>query len=251
MKSKAKKVLAVAATLAIVCSVAFVAPVYADGLSFDSDHDVLVLPENELSIKYNNKTFAPVKATNAANQSPHFLKYPVKAAVKLSEDFSSMSISQSPETIVIEGYDSGLIGPLGTNRFSPEFLKDNFVRIVVYSTDRIAKESGFPESAVQAMRSVMAFEVKPKSGTEPYNLFAFQHGEHVTLFARRMRSGRADIKNDPPVIIVDMRVGSTKESKGNVVLAEPTASSEIKSAEGADAAESGGEQTGRNKPSSN
>jgi len=149
---------------------------------------------------------------------PHFLTRPVLASLKIAEDFTNMSISQTPETITIECYNPGVIGPMGTSRINKEFLKGRTIREVSYSMDRISKESGFPLRALQAMKSVMVFEVKPKGGEEPYNLFAFQHGDHLTMFSRQMRSGRADIKNDPPVIIMDLRAGSTKGSIANVDL---------------------------------
>lgn len=212
---KKTKLSLIAATMAMSCA-AVAMPALADALSFDSDHDVFVLPENELTVRYNNKTFAPVKVERTDKVDPHFLTRPVLVALKISEDFSKMTISQTPETITIECYDPGLIGPMGTSRINKAFLKDRSVREVSYSMDRIARESGFPLTALQAMKSVMVFEVKPKGGEEAYNLFAFQHNNHLTMFSRQMRSGRADIKNDPPVIIVDLRAGPTKGSIANV-----------------------------------
>ncbi len=220
---KKTKLSLIAATMAISCA-AVAMPAFADALSFDTDHDVFVLPENELTVRYNNKTFAPVRVVRTDKVEPHFLTRPVLVALKISEDFSKMNIAQTPETITIECYNSGLIGPMGTSRFNKEFLKGRSIREVSYSMDRIARETGFPLNAVQAMKSVMVFEVKPKGGEEPYNLFAFQHNDHLTMFSRQMRSGRADIKNDPPVIIVDLRAGSTKGSLFNVdVNADPNA----------------------------
>jgi hypothetical protein len=212
------------AVFAVNCGI--VSPAFADALSFDNDHDVFVLPENELTVRYNNKTFAPVRTYRTEKVEPHFLSRPVLAALKISEDFSNMTISQSPETIIIECYDPGAVGPLAFNRINKEFLKDKVVRQVQYNTEKIAKDTGFPESAVKAMKAVMVFEVKPKGGEDPYNLFAFQHGTHLTTFARRMRSGRADVKNDPPVIIVELRAGSTKGSLANVDLNTGTATAD-------------------------
>lgn len=212
---KKTKLSLIAAALALTCA-AVATPALADALSFDSDHDVFVLPDNELTARYNNKTFAPVKAVRTDKEEPHFLTRPVLAALKISEDFSKMTISQTPETITIECYNPGEIGPMGTSRINKEFLKGKRIREVSYPMERIARESGFPLTALQAMKSVMVFEVKPNGGEEAYNLFAFQHGEHLTMFSRQMRSGRADIKNDPPVIIMDLRAGSTKGSIANV-----------------------------------
>jgi len=223
--SKSRKSFFVSALLALSCA-GLALPALADGLMFDAEHDVFVLPPQELSVRYNNKTFAPVKATTYSTDTLHFLERPLLAAVKLSEDFTNMSIAQSPETVVVECYDSGAIGPLGTNRFSKDFLKVNHVRIVSYPNDKISRETGMPVSALQSMKSVMVFEVKPKAGEEAYNLFALQHDNHMTFFARRMRSGRADVKNDPPVIITEMRVGSTKDSKANVDLTPAKTASE-------------------------
>lgn len=211
----------IAALTAIYLLAGVCAPAFADGLIYDGDHDVFILPSNELSVRYNNKTFAPVRATKYGDDAVHFLSYPLLAGVKIEEDFTNMSIAQSPECIQIECYDSGPIGIMGTNRISKEFLKNNNVRLVSYSHNLIAKETGMPVSALQGMKSIMSFEVKPKGGNEFYNLFALQHDKHLTMFARRMRSGRADPKNDPPVIIVDMRIGDTKESKANVELTPP------------------------------
>ncbi|MBX3149763.1 hypothetical protein KF728_06445 [Candidatus Obscuribacterales bacterium] len=224
-KSCKRPILAALASIYLLAGVS--APALAEGLFYDAEHDVFVLPTNELTVRYNSKTFAPVKATKYGDDAVHFLQYPLLTGVKIEEDFSKMNISQSPESIQIECYDSGPIGPMGTNRISKDFLKENKVTQVSYNHEKIAKETGMPVSALRAMKAILIFEVKPKSGAEAYNLFAFQHDGHTTMFARRMRSGRADVKNDPPVIIVDMRLGSIKDSKANVefpATAEKTAS---------------------------
>jgi hypothetical protein len=218
---KSRKGPILAALTSIYLLAGLQAPAMAEGLFYDSDHDVFVLPASELSVRYNSKTFAPVKATKYGDDALHFLQFPLLSGVKIEEDFSKMSIAQSPESIRIECYDPGIIGPMGTNRISKDFLKVNKVTLVSYNNERIAKETGMPVSALQAMKSIMSFEVKPKDGGDAYNLFCFQYNNHMTMFARRMRSGRADVKNDPPVIIVDMRVGSTKDSKGNVEFNTP------------------------------
>jgi hypothetical protein len=224
-KSCKRPILAALTSIYLLAGVS--APASAEGLFYDAEHDVFVLPTNELSVRYNSKTFAPVKATKYGDDAVHFLQYPLLTGVKIEEDFSKMNISQSPESIQIECYDSGPIGPMGTNRISKEFLKENKVTQVSYNHEKISKETGMPVSALRAMKAILIFEVKPKSGADAYNLFAFQHDGHTTMFARRMRSGRADVKNDPPVIIVDMRLGAVKDSKANVefpAASEKTAS---------------------------
>lgn len=215
-----------AATIIAMSSAVVAQPALADALSFDSDHDVFVLPDNELTVRYNNKTFAPVKVVRTDNVEPHILTRPVLAALKISEDFSKMTISQTPETITIECYNPGEIGPMGTSRINKEWLKGKGLRQVSYPMDRVAKETGFPLGALQAMKSVMIFEVKPKGGEDSYNLFAFQHNDKLTMFSRQMRSGRADIKNDPPVIVLDLRAGSTKGSIANVNVSPPPAAAQ-------------------------
>ena len=73
---KKTKLSLIAATMAISCA-AVAMPAFADALSFDTDHDVFVLPENELTVRYNNKTFAPVRVVRTDKVEPHFLTRPV------------------------------------------------------------------------------------------------------------------------------------------------------------------------------
>ncbi len=227
MRTNASKFLFVAGSM-LISTIGLAGPSLADGLAFDADHDVLALPDCELTVKYNNKTFVPVKTTSYTNNDNHFLERPVIKALKVSEDFTNMTISQSPETVIIECYDFGQIGVMSPNRFSKDFLKTNHVREVSYPNDRISRETGLPIPGLQSLKAISSFEVKPKDGGEPYNLFAFQHDQHLTVFARRMRSGRADVKNDPPVIVMDLRVGKIGDSRANIEISGATESNATK-----------------------
>lgn len=204
-------------TFLVSLNVVAPALVLAQGLSFDSDHDVLTIPTCEVAVRYNNKTFVPVKATTNQVENGLYLARPVQKSIRLVEDFSGVSVSQSPEQIFVECYEAAKIGPLGTSRFSKDFLKDNKMREVTVTSDRVAKETGLPVTAVTSLKSVKCYEVTPKSGGTVYNLFALQHGEFLTMFARQMRSG-TDFRNDPPQIVAEMRFGKTEDSRSNVKL---------------------------------
>ncbi|HMP53693.1 MAG TPA: hypothetical protein PKD05_19250, partial [Candidatus Melainabacteria bacterium] len=54
--------------LLVFAAVAMPIGALAEGLAFDDDHDLLVLPGCKLAIRYNNKTFVPVKITPFCKQ---------------------------------------------------------------------------------------------------------------------------------------------------------------------------------------
>lgn len=86
---------------------------------------------------------------------------------------------------------------------------------------RISKESGLPLNAVQSVKAVKCYEVTPRGRGIAYNLFAFQHDQHLTIFARQMRSGITDTGSDyPRVIIAELQFGNTSDCKASV---EPNA----------------------------
>ena len=194
-------------------------PSLAQGLFFDQDHDVIVLPKCAMAVRYTSKTFVPVKAT-ASEEHGLFFDSPVLKSLRIKEDYSNVSVAQSPEQIFIECYDSGKVGTVSTNRFSKEFLKNNRIKEITMTSERISRETGLPLNAVQSVTAVKSFQVIPKGAEGPYNLFAFQHDKGLTLYARHMRGGRSDIISDPPVILTDLQFGSVDNCKGNV---EPNA----------------------------
>lgn len=203
--------------LAAFVVVSSATPANAQGLNFDQEHDVLVLPNCQVALKYNNKTFVPVKASSVGDAGGFFLSRPVEKSIRLTEDYSGTHVSQSPEQIFVECYDPGKIGGMGSNRFSKDFLKDHKVKEITMTSDKVAKETGLPLAAVQSLKAVKTYEVASANGGN-YNLFVLQHDQYMTLFARQMRSGKSELNNDPSVIVTEIQFGPTDQSKGNVQL---------------------------------
>src|ERR1700679_671611 len=88
------------------------------GFAYDTDHDVLILPDCEVAIRYNNKTFVPVKVVSMLDAPSFFLKVPPIKAFKIFEDYASAGMKAAPEHIVVESYDVSKIGAFGTDRFN-------------------------------------------------------------------------------------------------------------------------------------
>lgn len=199
-------------------------PAFAQLVS-DKEHDVVVLPDCDMAVRYNNKSFVPIKAELRA--SDYFLKeVPVKSLV-LAEAMPS-----GPERIFIECYDTGKVGAFGGSRFSKDFVAGNKIKEVTFPNDRVAKETGF--DGFGSVDSVKIFEVTPKGGDSAYFLFGFQHGKHLTLFARKMRPGTKGFDNDPVAIVTKIQLAPTAGSTANVEVAPaatPAASSQASSKE--------------------
>lgn len=196
-------------------------------LSYDSEHDVVALSDCEVAMKYNNKTFVPVKVITRDTKSGIVLHKPADKCFLITEDFAANNMNSTGEQILIESYDRNAIGPIGSNRFSKTFLDGNKIREVTYTSDRIAKETGYPRDAFNLLDSTKCYEVSPKSGASRYNLFIFTYGKHVTLFARQMRPDtKGGFDDNPPNIVVDLRLGPIGSTKANVNLAtEPAPAS--------------------------
>ncbi|MBK9145325.1 MAG: hypothetical protein IPM23_22870 [Candidatus Melainabacteria bacterium] len=208
-------------TRATILAIAFAAsslPAFAQALASDGSHDVLVLPDLQFAIRYNNKTFVPVRAKALeTGESGIYLERPVEKALEIAEDFSKMN-QNGGERLIIECYDPGKIGTLSTNRFNKEFVKQNKVKEINMTYDRVAKECGVPKETLTLIKAVKTFEILPKDGSAPYNLFAFQHGNHLTMFARRMRPGAKGFDDSPPNIIPELSLSPTSDTRGNVTI---------------------------------
>jgi len=196
-------------------------------LAFDNDHDLIALSDCEVALKYNNKTFVPVKVITRDTKSGIVLNKPADKCFLVTEDFAGSNVNGNAEQILIETYDRDAIGPIGSNRFSKTFLDGNKVREITFTPDRIAKETGYPRESFSLLSSTKCYEVTPKSGASKYNMFIFTYGKHVTLFARQLRGDvKGGFDDNPPNIVVDLRLGPTGSTKGNVNLAtEPAAAS--------------------------
>lgn len=197
------------------------APALAQYLVYDKEHEVLVVPDCQVAVRFNNKSFVPIKAKRQDLEKGTYLDRPVLRSIKISEDFSNVSIATSPEEITLECYEVGDVGNLTNTRFSKDFLNENNKREVTLTSARITKETGLPLSAVTALKAVKCYQIKPKSGAQPYNLFAFQHDHYVTMYARKMRSGSTDMDTDPIFIVTELRLGPTTENKASIEMGPP------------------------------
>lgn len=212
-----------AATMALCLLAAFAGPEPAlaePGLTYDPEHDVVLLPGCDLAIRYNNKTFVPVKAKllDAAHKST--LKLAPEKVVKIWEDYESAGMKAAPEQIVVESYDSRKVGAFSFSRFNPDFLKDGRVREVQFTNERVAKETGLSESAFHAITALKSFEVVPKSGETPYYLYVMVSPPHTNVFVRKMRGTSRSFDFDPAVIVTQVRLTNTQDCLANVNLGD-------------------------------
>jgi hypothetical protein len=197
-------------------------PAFADpGLSYDNDHDVVVLPGCDVAMRYNNKTFVPVKAKLLDADYVPFLKEAPAKAVKVWEDFESAKMKTKPEQIYIENYEIGKIGTFGVSRLSKELLALNRVREVQFTNARVAKETGLSETSFVGILAVKSYEVTPKSGATPYFLYVFQTPKRLTTFARQMRANSREFPLDTEYIVTQLRVCNAGDSISNVKLESP------------------------------
>ena len=90
------------------------------GFAYDTDHDVLMLHDCEVAIRYNNKTFVPVKVVSTLDGPNFFLKEPPVKAFRIFEDYEAAGMKSAPEQIIVESYDVGKIGAFGTSRFNKD-----------------------------------------------------------------------------------------------------------------------------------
>lgn len=213
-------VLSASALFSLVTAQALYAPAaLADpGLAYDGDHDVLILPDCDVAIRYNNKTFVPVKAVSTLDGPDFFLKIKPIKAFRIYEDYSAANMKAAPEQIIVESYDVGQIGAFGVSRFNKDFMAKNRVREVQFTNDRVNKETGLSDTAHIGITAVKSFEVAGKSGETPYYLHVFQTPNHLTLFARMMRSTSREFGEDSAVIVTQLRVNNTANCVGNIQL---------------------------------
>jgi len=212
--------LSTTALLSLVGSAVLSAPAaLADpGFAYDGDHDVLILPDCEVAVRYNNKTFVPVKAVSTLDAPNYFLKIKPVKAFKIYEDYAAANMKAAPEQIIVESYDVGQIGAFGVSRFNKDFLAKNRVREVQFTNERVGKETGLSETAFIGITAVKSYEVASKNGETPYYLHVFQTPSHLTLFARMMRSTSREFGDDPAVIVTQFRVNNTANCVGNIQL---------------------------------
>lgn len=193
------------------------------GFGFDKDHDVLVLPECDVAIRYNNKSFVPVKVLVLDPEKSSVLKVPAIKSIRIYEDLESAGMKTSPEQIFIQTYEVGKIGAFGASRFAKEFMDLNRVREVQLTRERVSKETGLASSSYVGITSVKSYEIAPKSGAAAYYLHVFQTPEKLTLFSRRMRNdvdGRSS-DFDSVNIVTQLRVRNSGDCQGNVKLDDP------------------------------
>jgi len=190
------------------------------GLSYDGDHDVVILPKCDVAVRFNNKTFVPVKAKLLDASASAFLKIPPDQSIRIWEDYESAKMAAIPEQILVQVYDVSKVGAFSSSRFNKDFVAANRVREVQFTNERVAKETGLSESAFSGITAVKSFEVTPKSGETPYYLYAIQTPEHLTMFARKMRATSRTFDLDPAVIVTQIRVRGVKDCVGNVKLEE-------------------------------
>lgn len=187
-------------------------PAFAQ-LAPDKEHDVVVLADCDMAVKYNNKSFVPIKAE--LRSSDYFLKeVPVKSLV-LSESYPT----GVPERVYIECYDTGKVGAFGGGRFAKEFIAGNKVKEVTFPNGRVSKETGF--EGFGTLESVKIFEVTSKGGEGSFFLYGFQHGKNLTIFARKMRPGTKGFDNDPVAIVTKLQLAPTAGCTANVEVAPP------------------------------
>lgn len=205
--------------LIVLCFVCGTQVAKADpGFAYDTDHDVLMLPDCEVAIRYNNKTFVPVKAVSTLGDGNFFLKETPVKAFKIYEDYSSAGMKSAPEQIIVESYDVGKIGAFGTSRFNKDFLAKNRVREVQFTNARVCAETGLTDTSFIGITAEKSFEIATKNGDTPYYLHVFQTPTHLTLFARLMRSTSREFDLDPAVIVTQFRVNNVASCVGNVQL---------------------------------
>lgn len=194
------------------------------GLTFDQDHDVIILPDCDIAVRYNSKTFVPVKAKLMDSSYPAALKLPPEKTIKIWEDYESAGMKAAPEQVVIESYDSRKVGAFSFSRLNPDLVKNNRVREVQFTNERVAKETGLSEGAFHGITALKSFEVVPKSGETPYYLYIMVSPPHTNTFVRKMRGTSRSFDFDPAVIVTQMRIMNTKDCVGNVNLGDATAS---------------------------
>jgi hypothetical protein len=229
VRSSKKVLQASLASLALILGVSLSnisllsAPAFAEpGLAYDSDHDVLALPDCDLAIRYNSKTFVPVKAVTTADGTDFFLKEKPIRAFKIYEDYSSAGMKAAPEQIIVEIYDVSKIGAFGTSRFNKTFMGNNRVREVQFTNERVGKEIGLTDTAFTGITAVKSYEVVGKNGATPVYLYVMQTPKHMICFARTMRGTSREFDLDPAVIVTQMRVNNAGNSVGNIQLPDPT-----------------------------
>ena len=192
-------------------------PVCAEGLAFDTDHDLLVLKDCNLAVRYNNKTFVPVKLSNYSVENGYFLDQKPLKSIQIGEKYSdNMQSSAQGERIIIECFDVGEKGRISTNRLNKKFLKANKVKEINLTYDRIAKETGATKTGLHSLRTVLVFEVSPSDGTPKYRLFAFQYDNILTMYARRMRPNTSGFDDAAPVIVSQLSFQLEPTLEGNV-----------------------------------
>ena len=190
---------------------------FAEGLSFDNDHDLVVLQNCKLAVRYNNKTFVPVKVSKFAKEKGYFIDdIPVKS-FQIGEDYSSnMKGNTKGERIIVECYKVGKLGRVSKGRLKKEFTKNNKVKEINLTYDRIAKETGATKTGLGSLRSVDVFEVRPGDGSQKYRLFAFQYDKILTMYARRMRPNTLGFDDAAPVIVSQLSFQLEPDLEGNV-----------------------------------
>ena len=178
-----------------------------------------------LAIRYNSKTFVPVKAVTTADGTDFFLKEKPIRAFKIYEDYSSAGMKAAPEQIIVEIYDVSKIGAFGTSRFNKTFMGNNRVREVQFTNERVGKEIGLSDTAFTGITAVKSYEVVGKNGATPVYLYVMQTPKHMICFARTMRGTSREFDLDPAVIVTQMRVNNAGNSVGNIQLPRSDASS--------------------------
>lgn len=192
-------------------------PAHAQGaLAYDADHDLLVLPDSDVAVRFNNKTFVPVKVQFMPADYTGFMKVSPTKAVRIYEDFASANMKNPPEQIYVESYDVGKIGASGISRFSKDLMANNRVREVQFTNPRVGKEVGLADNAFIGINSVKSYEVAPKNGETPFYLYVILTGPKMTVYARKMRGTNGTFENDPAVIVTQVQFGKMDTANGNV-----------------------------------
>ena len=162
-------------------------------LTADPDHDVLVLAECDLAVRYNKRTFVPVtvfvNSKGEEREGYYFRADPIRS-IQIYEDYSAVDAALGPggpARIGIECFSAGIIGEANpTTLFSPMFTRLNTLEATTTDKNVFCATIGLERVSCEQIAVFKKFLATGQDVT--YNMYAWETSDFSYILADKGRN---------------------------------------------------------------
>ncbi len=120
-------------------------------LKADADHDVIVIKEADLAIRFKNKTYVPVQVFINDPSKAWFHKNPLRS-LQIYEDHSAVSTLRPPATVIIECSDKKPSSYGVHSLFNSSIAQNKNFEEVAITLNELCKDLGLEQQTSQKVK---------------------------------------------------------------------------------------------------